>query len=256
MRRLCLVWLFFLFCGVAQGASSPVPAGMVMKQGEALLPTDVLDPFLGIPYRNDGAINEKGEYTLFADESRRFTTPGLNCSGFVLGAGRFLLQDNIALAAAKKDRFGDSRPGASLGEDWDFGWDLLLNLADGRNARLLLPEGGTADPFQYNGLDVPSFDLHGRGVWNGLLSRLKSGNLYLLSYSRPSSLPGYTLQHYHVGLMVHAGQHLWMYQTTSQSKKVYRRDMYNQQEKAAFLKAFANTGKARKKVAVVEIPLP
>lgn len=254
--------LLFSLTATCFAASLPTPQGMsasVQKQGSAKnihALIEQLNAFLEIPYRIDGAINEQGEYTLFADESQRFATSGLNCSGFVLGVSRFLLQDNIAIEKAKKDRLGDSGPGAELGEDWDFGWDIIQNIAEGRSPQLLLPKGGTADPFQYNGLNVPSFDLHGKGVWDDVLSRIQPGMLYLLSYSKPSTLPGYKVLHYHVGIMIREDDHIWMYQTTTQSKKSYRRDMNNPKEKLDFLQAFANRGNIKKRISIIEVPLP
>lgn len=253
IRRLAALFcLAIVFPANSLSATVPVPKGMTFKGNNILA---LLDSFVGIPYRNDGGINEQGEYTLFADESRKFSSPGLNCSGFVLGAGRFIVNDNISLTNAKKDRFNDSGVGSSLGEDWDFGWDLVLNMSEGRNARLLLQDGGTANPLEYTGSNVPMIDLHAKHEWDRLMQRIHPGNLYLVDFSKPVTITGYSLLHYHVALLYAENEHIWMYQTTNQNGKVYRRDMADKQERFAFLKAFANTGKARKKVAVVEIPI-
>ena len=37
-----------------------------------------LKPYLGVPYRNDGALNTHGEYTTFTKPTFRFKEPGLN----------------------------------------------------------------------------------------------------------------------------------------------------------------------------------
>ena len=78
-------------------------------------PVAVADTHLGIPYRDDGAIDSNGNFTTFSRPDTILSTPGLNCSGLVLSASRFLFGKNFALSEAVRDRQGNSGPGARLG---------------------------------------------------------------------------------------------------------------------------------------------
>ena len=216
----------------------------------------LLKPHLDISYRSDGASTVQGEYTLFADPSARFKTPGYNCSGFVLAATRVLLDAAITIEDAKQDRFADSGPESPHGEDWDFGWDLLLNLSEGRERVFLLPTGGKVDPASLDGFAAKGFDFHAPGVFDALLARVQKDHLYLLSFNRATTKKGYTHMHYHVGLMVMGkNNQIYMYQTTTESKRSYRRNMSDSVEKAEFLRAFANTSSGRKHMAVLEVSM-
>ena len=177
----------------------PIPA-QLFKAGvsPASDPGKVLEAFLGLPYREDGAISESGEYTLFSDRGRRFLSPGLNCSGLVLAASRFLLGKNITLHDAMRDRFSDSGPGASGGEDWDFGWDLILNISENFSRRFLLPGGIVADTATSTGLSPRGYDIQKDATWKELPERLKPGHFYLISLNVVGRRAGYRLQHYHV----------------------------------------------------------
>lgn len=245
--------LLFLLCFAL------VPSGVGVGTALAASSADVeslLNPLVGVAYRPDGASTPDGANTLFADESASFSTPGFNCSGFVLAASRVLLGTATTVGEAKRDRLSDSGPGSPHGEDWDFGWDLLLNLSEGKKRVFLQPDGGTADPATLTGFEAIGYDFHAQGEFDTLLARLKKDHLYLLSFNRATSKKGYTLMHYHVGLMVlNAEGQILMYQTTTESKKVYCRNMSDPKDKAAFLKAFANTSSGRKHMAVLDVSM-
>lgn len=254
----CFGWLLFLalFAVSSPAADVPVPKGLEALKN-AGTPEETLNAFLGIPYRDDGCLDEAGRYARFADTETFFPAPGLNCSGFTLAASRFLLRKNFTLAEVKKDRLGDSGPDAELGEDWDFGWDLVMNISQGSKRTMLLPGGRSMDPAKASGLSPLGFDLHDESTWKELPGRIREGRLYLVSFVKPVKKPGYDLQHYHVGLFYRASARDWyMYNTTGQSKKIYRRNLGTDDGLAAFLKAFANTGKARKRICVIEVELP
>ncbi|MDR1489949.1 MAG: hypothetical protein LBS65_05620 [Desulfovibrio sp.] len=212
-------------------------------------------PFLGIPYRQDGAVDENGFFTLFASPKRRFSSPGLNCSGLVLGISRSLLRKNLTLGEAARDRLGDSGPGAKRGEDWDFGWDLVLNISEGEPRALLLPGGLSADPAAGDGLSPRGIDIHKKGELEELCGRLHPGFFYLVSLSAEGRGPG--LAHYHVGLILpDAGGRVWLYQTTGKGKISGRRDLCGATGRDAFRRSFANTGGKRKMMLVIEVALP
>lgn len=236
----------------------PVPSGLPLPgDWRTLRPEAIPEAFLNMPYRVDGAMDETGGYTLFADRSKRFSTPGLNCSGLVLGASRFMLGRNITLDEAVRDRNNDSGPGARDGEDWDFGWDLILNISEGFPRRFLLPGGAVADPAGTTGFTYRGYDFHDGKTWRELSSRFLPGRLYLLSLNVEGHVKGYGLQHYHVGL-VHVADsgEAWFYQTTGKGAQVNRRDLKSAQGQASFNRSFANNGKTRKMLLVLEVDLP
>lgn len=204
MQRLVLSVLFLaMLAGCAQ--KIPGPEGMVSVPSCGSTPLEIFRDFSGIPYRNDGAVNQDGQYTLFADRSMRFAEPGLNCSGFTVAASRFILGRNFSLDQVTLDRNGDSGPDAELGEDWDFGFDLIMNLSDGRERKVMLPFGKEADMSSPDGMSLRGFTLHDRAAWDDVLSKMKKDRLYLFSLSKPVNFKNYKMIHHHVGLMAKDG---------------------------------------------------
>ncbi len=271
---LCLVFTMFRivaapgFAGAAAPASGtvklaaaqniPQPPGLFARGvPEAEDRDGMLRAFLGIAYRTDGAIDEAGRYTLFAEQSRRFTTPGLNCSGFVLGASRFLLRKNFSLEEIKRDRLKDSGPESPHGEDWDFGWDLIMNISEGFPRSLLLPGGLSQDPARGSGFSPRGYAIQRAETWRELPARIRPGYLYLASIAVEGRRKGYGLQHYHVGLFYRGkDDKAWFYDTTGRGKWVNRRDVDSAEGRAAFMKAFADSGDKRKTLLVLEVKLP
>lgn len=247
---LCLAF----FAAPAVRAAVPVPRG-VSFAGSG--PGDVCAAFLGLPYRTDGAVDETGAYTTFADRSLRFSTPGLNCSGLVLGMSRFLIGRNITLDQAVRDRHGDSGPGAPGGEDWDFGWDLIMNISEGLPRRWLLPGMAEADTRGSTGSTHPGYTIQSGATWRELPGRFQPGRLYLISLTDYGRLKGYGLQHYHVGLVhVAASGEAWFYQTTGKGGGANRRDLNSAKGVESFRRSFADNGKTQKTVLVLEVDLP
>lgn len=196
-----------LLVALAAQPEAPAPA-----------PPDVpeaLRDLMGIPYVNDEVLDESGRWTFFAKPETVADSPGLNCSGFVYAAAQRLLHKKLTVAEAKRDRLGDSGPGSKLGEDWDFGWDLLMNLSEGLERRILLPEGPKPA-----GLDVAStekgFVADDAAAWKKVLPQVKAGRLYLASIIRHKHG---RLEHGHVAFLVRdeAGR-VWLYQTLPHGK--------------------------------------
>lgn len=239
-------------------AASPIaPASHVASSVPALSSKTapaLLAPLLNIPYRQDGTATDTGEYTVFASPQKRFATPGLNCSGFVVAACRVLFHMDTAQATA--DRLGDSGSGSPYGADWDYGWDLVCNLSEGRHPRFLLPDGTSLDPASLNGITARGYDLHAPGQLDALLARMRSDHLYLVSFNKLDTKTAAVPLHYHVALMLldGDGQPL-LYQTTTQHAKSYVRNLASPRERLQFLKAFANTKSGKKHLAVIEIPM-
>ena len=265
---LCLL-LFVISPLSAQASSQTTPAQITHTQtssSQQALPATsataerLLAPLLNIPYRADGAVTREGAYTAFANPNKRFTTPGLNCSGFVLAASRLLVNTPLTVENAGFDRWNDSGPDSPHGHDWDYGWDLIANIVESLGqtpkARFLVPKGGYDNPLLLDGFAAKGYDLHAQGQLEAALSRMKQNHLYLISFNKSKAKAPHIPQHYHVGLIVLNEQNApLLYQTTTQRKRSYVRNLATAQGRASFLKAFTNTKHSRKHMAIVEIPM-
>lgn len=189
------VCIMFCVCPLSVQASGGVTKAPVLD------PLVVFKKFEGIPYRDDGAIDREGNYTLFANQTATFKTPGLNCSGFTVAASRILLKEDFSLSEVMKDINNDSGPDAVLGQDWDFGYDLLLNLANGRQRKVMMPSGHKVEISPSDGMTLRGFALHDREAWKDIFSQMKTGMIYLFSLSKPVHFKNYKLIHHHVGLL-------------------------------------------------------
>lgn len=168
-----------------------------------------LADLLGVPYVVDAVEDEAGHWVTFAHPDRVQPARGFNCSGFVVTASRRLLGFSGSLAEASRDRLGDSGPQAPFGQDWDFGWDLVLNLSEGLDRHWLLPDG--PHPVEGDGRQARGFRVQEDAAWARLLPRLRGDRVYLAVFNRA---PGGHLKHHHVGLLLKdsAGR-AWFYQT-------------------------------------------
>jgi hypothetical protein len=255
-----LVFAWFLAPALAQEGPQGVPVKLPIPPNlkhalNAKAPEKILASFLGIDFRVDGAIDEHGKYTLFSKPGTLLAEPGLNCSGFLLAASRLLLQKNITLAAAMRDRLGDSGAGAAKGQDWDFGWDLILNITEGHKRTLLLPGGATASPAAGTGMSPLGFKLHSPATWQELQGRIRPNHLYFVSFSRQTKQPGYSLLHYHVGAIVRTSEKDWHLYHSIKKSGVVRENLGNEQNRAKFLATNADVGGTDKHMFIVEVPL-
>lgn len=250
---LLLVFYFYTPSAMAEGKTL-FPRGITIEENAAA--ETVLNAFLSIPYRVDGCTDDKGRYTLFEHPEKIFETPGLNCSGLVLAASRILLKKNFTIQESKRDRLEDSGPDAPMGHDWDFGWDLIMNIVDGTTATVILPNGATARPEDCTGVSPLGFEVQDPKTWVELQNRIRPGYLYLVSMNSTGRRKGYGLQHYHVGLMIRGtGGGLFFYQTTPQAKKTDRRNLSLKKDLSSFLKAFKDVGRTKKRILIVETPV-
>lgn len=215
-------------------------------------PRNILPVFLGIPYRPDGVINDGGKYALFNRPDAPLPTPGLNCSGLVLAASRILLARNISVADAIRDRENDSGPGSPGGRDWDFGFDLIMNIGESVPHALLVPPGVSVTE-KITGKTAPSFDPHSPGFTAALLPKIKEERLYLVSFSRHKTPESPPYLHYHTGIIARDGQAVWLYSTTRDSGKVIRRNLASAEGLAGFRASFKNAAASYKRLTVVEL---
>jgi hypothetical protein len=219
-------------------------------------PVEVADTHLGIPYRDDGAIDDRGAFTTFNRPDVLFDTPGLNCSGLVLSVSRFVLNRNISLAEASKDRRGDSGAGAPLGKDWDFGVDLLLNITEALPRRIISPDGQPVDLNTADFSQVRGFDLHNSGAWRAVLAQMKTGCAYFGSISKTTKKSGYDVLHYHVVLMVPDDKGaVWLYHATRRSG-CHKINMKTPDGMRKFMAQFRDAPGDGKKMLVIEAALP
>jgi len=177
----------------------------VLHAGE---PLDRLQDLMGIPYVQDGVQDDQGRWTYLQHPERLQPGQGLNCSGFLVTACRRLQGRVPSLQALQRDRLGDSGP-ASSRPDWDFGWDLVFNLAEGQGPRVLGPTGSEAP--RGDGHTLRGFPLEDRSTWDAVLPGLRGDRLYLASISRA---PQGKVLHYHVGLVLKDSTGaVWFYHT-------------------------------------------
>ncbi|MFH1113367.1 MAG: hypothetical protein V1792_05555 [Pseudomonadota bacterium] len=219
-------------------------------------PFDIADTHLRIPYRDDGALDDKGHFTAFDRQDRVFDTPGLNCSGLVVSVSRFLFNKNWSLTEVTKDRQGNSGSDSSLGKDWDFGLDLILNLTEGRKRRVVTPDGVELPFDKLDGLNNRGFDLHDAGAWRKVLSQMRPGNVYFGTISKPTRKPGYKVLHYHVVLMLPADNgDVQLYHATHRSN-VHRMNINSPEGLKRFMSQFRSNRNEPKNILIVETDLP
>ncbi len=215
-------------------------------------PIDIANTHLGIPYRDDGVLDEKGHFTTFTHPEETLDTPGLNCSGLVVSICRYLFNKNWTIKQLLRDPQGNSGVNSPLGKDWDFGWDLILNLTDGRSRRLISPDGSSYSPESIDALDFRGFDLHDRAAWQAVLAQMQPGRVYLGSISKPTKKRGYKILHYHVVLILADKKHgIWLYHATHRSN-VHRMDINTPQGLGKFFAQFGGERGETKKILILE----
>ena len=249
-------------CAAQVPFSVPYPLA-AQRAGET--PKAVMDRFLAIPYRPDGMVDDAGRYALFASPQTTLPAPGLNCSGLVLQGARLLFARNIPFVQAIHDRLNDSGKNAPRGEDWDFGWDIVMNISEGHDRTLIAPGGDMREFASFSGTSSPGFALHEETFWSAFLPRIKPGKLYLLSFSRHKSTTAPAHLHYHVGLLFRGKEEntpgttapgpAWFYHTIHNGGPA-RLNLETPEGKARFAWNFRNTKNSLKRVSVIEIPMP
>jgi hypothetical protein len=244
MKRIILLFLCLL------AAVSPV-----LHADHSALASDrtgLADRLLGIPYRPDGVRDESGRFSLFAHPERSFDTPGLNCSGLDYSLMRLLAPVTLTTRQAARDRLGDSGPGAPMGQDWDFGFNLILNLSEGLPRRWLLPEPRAVSGRE-SGLDTLGFTTSDLAAWKRALDRMGPDEVLLASFNQTGRRKGYSLQHYHVAVIlpdVSGGR--WLYQALPKSG-VTKTNLADPEAMRRFLAFFSG---GDKRVLLLGVTLP
>ncbi|MDR2301497.1 MAG: hypothetical protein LBF38_05595 [Deltaproteobacteria bacterium] len=229
----------------------PLPAGVkaypVGAQAE-----EILQAFIGIPFRVDGVVNDQGEWATWNRPETVLKGSGFNCSGFLLEAVRHLTGRNVSIAQAIFDRDDDSGPDSELGLDWDYGLDILMNLSGATLADLIpAPE---SDKYQTNQAGRPEglgLDINGPG-FPDLIENLPKG-LYLFAISKPDRRFKGGLSYYHVGV-IHADDlgNVWIYQSTARAR-THRLNLNNPAGIAAIRRYFPPIRAAQRRVVLARL---
>lgn len=210
------------------------------------------DRLLGIAYRPDGVLDDAGRWSLFEDPGRSFATPGLNCSGLEYALMRLVAPVALTPRQAARDRLGDSGPGAALGQDWDFGFDLILNLSEGLPRRWLMPEPRPVSG-QESGQSMTGFPIEDRQAWQRALAQAGPGKVCLVSFTQTGRRKGYSLQHYHVAvILADSSGGRWLYQATPRSG-VTKTNLADSSGMGKFLGSFSGGGR---RVLLLAVDLP
>ncbi len=251
---LLTVLLALMLVGCAK-TNIPDPRGLGPAPRYCADPVDVLSYLEGIPYQGDAAVNRDGEFTFFAQPEIFLKKPGLNCSGFTVAASRYYFNRNYNLADVTLDRLADSGPDSPYGQDWDFGYDLVLNVTEGLKRRAVLPFGETAVIEDNNGMTLRGFELSDRTAWADVLSQMTPGHVYLFSMSKPIKFKNYKVLHYHVGVIVpDESGHIWLCHATRKSG-VNKVDISNQANLEPIIKANPDSDLGVRKILIIEAPL-
>ncbi|MDP2876262.1 MAG: hypothetical protein Q8O00_08765 [Holophaga sp.] len=173
-------------------------------------PTVGIQHLLGIPYVEDGMLDAHGCWTYFGHPEIKQPHPGLNCSGFLVAAAQHLLGCRLTLQQITQDRLSDSGQGAPQGKDWDFGWDLILNLSEGLTRRWIVPNG-TSPIGSEDARITPGFRIQDSSAWTHIFPRMQDGRIYLASLWRTQRTG---IRHHHVALLLRdSSGRTWFYQT-------------------------------------------
>lgn len=212
------------------------------------LQVELLEPFLGIKYRVDGTTDKNENYTTFSDPTKRYKKAGLNCSGFVHTASKQLLGKSFAIDDVTKDTNKNSSKNAPLGEDWDFGRDLILNIASNYSHSFINDEWIDADSTSSDGIRTD--DLRG---WKELFKRINKDDIYLVVFSKPVSKPPYKVLYYHVGIIIKDNNgNVWLYHSTP-IQGVHRVWLNYDEKMTPFQKEFKKNPAYDKRVLVLEL---
>jgi len=254
--RLQIIFLiFYLAAAVGNCPALAENTAPASAAGEGAALTRSLERFLGLPFREDGALSEAGQWVTFNNPDLVSEKPGFNCSGFTVAAARELLGFDFNLTEASRDRRGDSGPGADLGEDWDFGLDLILNLAENYPHRFL-PEPENREPPPLIPMK-PRRSL-GWGVslhspeFEDLLAELQPGKFCFFTLSKPDGRFPAGVSYYHVGVIIPEPPNIWLYHTTV-GANTYRVNLAAAEGLARFRRHFKPIVNGERRIFMVEV---
>ena len=246
---------FILIFSLLLFFSAPLTlAAQDIEQQKPKSPIEIANEFLGMPFRVDGAQNERGQWVIWQKPNEILPSPGFNCSGFTLAAARQLLHKNFTLAEAKLDRLNDSGPQAPWGEDWDFGLDLILNLSQNHHGKIYpSPPLDCASRSLENGVALGlGLNIHDKNFTH-FLQELPKEQIYFFAISKPDYKFKGRLSYYHVGLIIPAGSNeLWFYHATKKGG-VNRLNILSPKGLASLQKHFPPVKSGQRRIVLVGI---
>lgn len=254
LRFYALACAFLLTISAAQANTSTKRLEACLEAAQA--PLAVMECFRGIPYRADGALDHHGRWTSWADQDKEYASAGLNCSGLTTAISRTIWNQSLSLNAAKQDRLNDSGPDAPMGQDWDFGLDLILNLTEGLPRRLI------PDPYQdysidsrlWNALSLRGIDIDS-DMFAETLAQLQPDRIYYFAISKCDPRFAGGISFYHVGLILKDGPNIWMYHATARGG-VYRVNLAGANGIAWFRHYYGASPRGPRYIQLVEVTLP
>ncbi|MDR0356085.1 MAG: hypothetical protein LBJ64_10195, partial [Deltaproteobacteria bacterium] len=251
IRSVCIFLLFALLsANSVQAQPPPWPSGLKpfpeIAGKEALL-----DAFSGIPYRADGAVSDEGHWATWNEPEARLSSPGFNCSGYLLEAVRQLTGLNISLSQASRDRDKDSGSDSELGQDWDFGLDLILNLSGQSLDDVLAAAKSKRELNKTGRAEGAGVNINGPEFVN-LLNSLEDGAVYLFAVSKPANAFKGGLSYYHVGLIQPEDGDVWIRQSTPRVG-VHSLNLNNQAGIDAIRRYFPPIRSAERRMALVKL---
>ena len=173
-----------------------------------------------------------------------------------MSVSRFLFDKDWTLAQATRDRRNNSGPGSPLGKDWDFGFDLIQNITDGVEHRVIMPDGRPVDLSTADGMTLRGFRIDDQDAWAQVIKQMRPGYAYLGDISKPTRQPGYKLIHYHVVIAIPDTKgDVWLYHATQRSN-VHKININTQQGLAKFMGQFRGARGDVKDILIIEAKLP
>ncbi|MBS9778867.1 MAG: hypothetical protein KGV58_00995 [Campylobacteraceae bacterium] len=159
--KIIKTFALFLFSCVCLNASS--------------LHVRLLEPFLGIKYRQYGTTNINEKYVLFTDKFKTLKKAGFGHNGFVYSAYKRLLGKSMDIDEVLQNS-GKNYMNLVLKDD--FSLKLALNIAKKHKNRFL-----NSSFCEYYGGDY-AFDIYNIRRWNRVFKKLKKENIYLAIFSK------------------------------------------------------------------------
>lgn len=210
----------------------------------------ILENFLGIAYRIDGTTTDDEFYTTFNDQNKSFKKAGLNCSGFVHTASKFLLGQSFSIDEVRKDINKNSYKNSPLGEDWDFGRDLILNIASKFPHKFINPSD-----VDINSSTSDGFLIDDMNAWKKIFKQIKKQNIYLVTFSKPTNLKGYKYLYYHVGIIIKDNNNnIFLYHATPK-QGVHKTWLNFDSKMTPFFSEYKQSAKFSKKILILELQL-
>lgn len=243
MNKLLFIFLFF-WIDLFANESFDIPS-------QAMEPEKVFYMFKGIPYRSDGVLNKEAEFTKFANRNQNFSTPGLNCSGLVVSAFRYITGNNIKLDNAIKDINQDSES-----TDWDYGYDLILTLSKGYDRRVIMPYNKKSFIKNSTGSTLRGFEIGDISAWEDIFKKMKTNKLYMFTISKPvKKTKDYMFLFHHVGLIALDKEKNVLICHATRKSGIYVGNLKNKKILKHFIESYKNTKYGLRKILIIEVSI-